>query len=337
MCGYSYQWLSIILMTITILIFGEIVPKTLAIGNCEAMASFVSRPIYLFSRAIIPLAWILDKTSHLVVSLLTLKGSDEEDFGEREELRTLVNYSQENGIIEETQKELIHNIFEFGNTRVSEVMSPRTDMFTLSIDFPVEDMMEEVRSNHYSRIPVYKNDRDNIIGILYAKDVLTYRMKNHEITKEELYRLLRPPYFVPETSKLENLLRTFQKKKIHIAIVVDEYGGVSGLVTMEDLLEELFGEIYDEFDIKEPLYEKIGRDEFTISAKMPISDFNKLFSSTIPDEEHDTLGGFIFSQFDRVPTRGEIADWEGIHFTVETMSGPRILKIKVKKKWDCQK
>ena len=312
-----------------LLIFGEITPKTLALYNPRGYARFAAIPLRLFSSLIAPVRWVLASLANGAVRLL---------FGEfpkadlpitEEEFRNLVDQSNEGGVLQETEREFIHNIFDFGETQVSVVMTPRTDMFCLQVDQPLEEILEAIEEQHYSRIPVYEEDKDDITGILYCKDLLGLRVDPARRKGWNLRDLLRKPYFIPQTKKASDLFREFRFNRIHLAIVVDEYGGVAGLVTMEDLLEELFGDILDDYDPEEPQPRRLDENTMVIPARMAIDDFNRFAGAELPEEEYDTMGGLVFGLFGKLPSPGAEVSFMGFTFTVKEMEGTRILELTV--------
>jgi putative hemolysin len=246
-----------------------------------------------------------------------------------DELKSLVELSEEEGIIDQEERNLIQRVFEFGGHRVSQIMTPRTDIFALEVSEPLAAALPKVKDNRFSRIPVYEGSTDQIIGILYAKDLLPY--SRHPEPEVKLRDLLHPVFFVPESKRIDDLLREFQRNKVHMAIVVDEYGGVSGLVTMEDALEELVGEIVDEFDIEEVLCRQIDPQSYVVSAKLSLSDFNEKLGVSIPRDDADTIGGLVFHLFGKLPKRGESVSGHGLTFTIEHVKGTRILEIRVRR------
>jgi putative hemolysin len=224
---------------------------------------------------------------------------------------------------------LIQRVFEFGGHRVSEIMTPRTDIFALEVNEPLAAALPKIKDNRFSRIPVYEGTIDQIIGILYAKDLLAY--SRHPELDVKLRDLLHPVFFVPESKWIDDLLREFQRNKVHVAIVVDEYGGVSGLVTMEDALEELVGEIVDEFDTEEVLCRQIDPQTYVVSARLPLDEFNAKLGVSIPRADADTIGGHVFHLFGKLPKRGESLSAHGLTFTIEHIKGTRILEIRVRR------
>lgn len=243
------------------------------------------------------------------------------------ELRTFVNASQRQGILEQDERQMIFSIFEFGDTLVREIMVPRIDIFALDITTPVEKAIGDVLETGYSRVPLYKEGIDNIQGILFTKDLLKFGRGEHPI--KSLQELLRPANFVPETKKLDDLLAEMQAGRMHIAIVVDEYGGVAGLVTLEDIVEEIVGEIRDEYDQgEEQPFQKISESEYSFSGRISLDEFNQIMESDLSKENADSLGGYIFSHLGRVPKVGERLEENGLILTIELISGRRVRRIR---------
>lgn len=245
-----------------------------------------------------------------------------------DELMTLVEASQEEGVLEKGERRMIFSIFRLGDTLAREIMVPRIDILALDVITPLTEAVDALLQSGFSRLPVYEESIDNIQGLLYAKDLLSvWREGNH---LESLIDLLRPAYFVPETKKVDELLAEMQAQRIHMAIVVDEYGGIAGLVTLEDIVEEIVGEILDEYDkAEEMLYQVLGDGEYIFQGRVDLDDFNEIVGSQLPREEADTLGGFIYSRIGRVPTGGEIVQVDNLQLTVEQVSGRRIRKVRV--------
>ena len=328
--GREGRWVAIAIMTPSLLIFGEAIPKTFAVTNPMWFSSRVSLPLTVFSRIARPVIWVLERISGWFVNLFGPGDSKRGDVLMEDEFKTLVDVGHEEGALEESQKDLINRVFELRETRVSDVMTPRVDMFCLPVSMDIKDMEREIVDARYSRIPVCGDNSDDILGILYVKDFLSLMARKETAVGVET--LLRKPYFVPLEKRADSLLGDFQARKMHMAIVVDEYGGVAGIVTMEDILESLFGDIYDEYDVKEELYRRIDEKTFLISGMMPVDDFNDLAGTAIPLEDFDTVGGFVFHLFGELPVRGEEISFNDYTFTVEKMSGARILRIRVVKK-----
>jgi len=325
--GDQGKWTAIAVLTPLFLVFCEAVPKTVAKTNPIAISQAVSPLLVLFFRLLLPVSWVLDKVS----GWLTGPFQPSEPLGKDEltegELRVLVDVGHEEGVLQKPHRDLIHRVFELADTTVEEIMTPRIDMFCLPVSLTLDEMKKEILRSGYSRVPVYGMDRDDILGILYAKDLLLAMASGR--WEADARELLRKPYFVPMEKEADSLLKDFQVRKIHMAIVVDEYGGVAGLVTMEDILESLFGDIYDERDIKERYYRVLDGQTLVASGRMPIEEFNALTGMNIPSEDFDTVGGFVLHLFGRLPSRGEDVRYDGAVFRVERMRGASIWRVRV--------
>lgn len=246
------------------------------------------------------------------------------------ELISLVEAGQEEGVLEQEEQKMIVSIFRLGDTLVREIMVPRIDLFALDVDTPIEEAMEAFKRTGHSRVPLYKDTVDNILGLVYAKDLLGIWRDGHR--EVSLDNFLRPAYFVPEAKKADELLAELQANRIHMAIVVDEYGGVAGLVTLEDIVEEIVGEIRDEYDqAEELLYQPVGKDEYLFNGRIDLDDFNDIMDSELPNDEADTLSGLIYSRIGRVPISGDQFQIEDLQLTVEQVSGHRIRKVRAQK------
>lgn len=311
--------------TIIILIYGEITPKSFAVQNAERIALLVARPIELLCRILFPFVRVFISISNFFIKILGGKTLREGPFITEEEIKTIVSVGEEEGVIEEEEREMIHSIFEFGDTITREVMVPRTDMVCVEGNMSLQEVLSLIMLEGHSRIPVYEESVDNILGIVYAKDLLSYL--NEGKFDVSLKDLMRQAYFIPETKKVSDLLRELRKKKIHIAIVVDEYGGTAGLVTIEDLLEEIVGEIFDEYDLEETMIETIDENTVLVDARVGIDEINELLGVNLPDCECDTIGGFVFNLFGKVPVEGEKIKFEQLNFTIQKIGGRRIQKI----------
>jgi magnesium and cobalt exporter, CNNM family len=319
--------ISTVLISLIVLIFCEITPKTAAVQAPERWAMFVVQPVYALSIVLKPVIVALTFITTRLVRLFGGKPQVKGPFVTEEELRMLVEVGEEEGVLEEEEKEMIHNVFELGDTTVREVMVPRIDMVTVEADDTVQEALNVIVQGGQSRIPVYSESIDNIIGVLYAKDLLKVYTTSQR--PRNVRPLVRQAYFVPETKRLDDLLHEMQRQRVHMAIVVDEYGGVAGLVTIEDLVEEIIGDIQDEYDREEVLYERQSEDEYIVDAKMPIDDLNELMDSELPSEDYDTLGGFVYSQLDKIPSVGDTLRFDGLAFTVLGTKGRRVTKVKV--------
>lgn len=310
-----------IIMTCLILIFGEVFPKSLATRNNIAIARFVIGPIYL-------LAWLLKPVILVLNFIPKLTGRIQETPTiTEEELMTFVEVVEEEGEIKEAEKELIENIFEFDDTKASEIMTPRGDMFVVDINDPLD--LKAVAESGFTRIPVVDDDMDHVVGILNIKDVFM-----HQATSSEpvvLSSIMHKPYFVPENKKLDTLLTQFKKRSHHIAIVVDEHGGVSGLITLEDALEEIVGEIRDETDREEPFIVRLKPREWRVLGKTAVDEVNDVLGMEIPESsEYDTFSGYVLDQIGRIPQEKETLQVGGLTVVVQEMDGNRINKYLVR-------
>lgn len=310
-----------------ILLFGEIIPKMVAIYGAYSFSRLVLKPLRLFIILIYPLStsliWLMKKLLPRYSDWNSHLGSSTSI----EEIDSYFNLGEEVGIIERDEKDMISSVFEFGDTMVREVMVPRPDIISMPINISYDDLLRLIREDGHSRFPVYEGSLDKVMGILYVKDVL---IKLDEITESyNLFKLLRPPFFVPETKKLDDLLSEFQKRKQHLAVVVDEYGGISGLVTIEDLLEEIVGEIVDEYDLEEqaPL-NRVDDNAYSIDARFSISDLEAELDFELSYEDSETVGGFVLEKLGRIPQRGESFEEPQGTFQVTEIKGNRILRVK---------
>ena len=305
-----------------ILIFGEIIPKSVATRNNILIARLVIFPLYWLSILFAPIIYLLNFIPKLTRRIQRKSRVTEE------ELLTFVEVVEEEGGIEEEEKELIHNIFEFDDTSASEIMTPRADMFVINVADELD--VEAIIRSGFSRIPVIEEDIDHVIGILNIKDLFMHQVASTKQT--DARSLMSEPYFVPENKKLDHLLHEFKKRKQHLAIVVDEHGGVSGLITLEDALEEIVGEIVDETDRFEPHIVKLNKNEWRVLGKSEIDDVNEKLAMNIPDtKEYDTFSGYVLEQIGRIPREKEDISLGNFVVTVNEMDGTRIKEYIVKK------
>jgi len=318
------------IMIFTILVFGEIVPKSLAVANAEAISKRVARPIEIISTGLFPLIKIFKAIISAMYYLSGKKSVKEKKEITEEDLITLIDAGKDEGVIEEEENEMIRNIFEFGDTMVKEVMIPRVDMACISSDTSLGSILKLIKKMGHSRIPVYEETVDNIIGILYAKDLLgIYQQWYTSKEKFNLKGITRETYFVPENKKIDELLDIFQKDRIQIAIAIDEYGGTAGLITMEDVVEEVVGEIIDEYDKEIKLFE-IAEDNAVIAdAIISIDEINEILNIEIPENGFETLGGFIFDLLGRVPKKGEKIKYQNFQMIIEQVVKNRIRRVKI--------
>ena len=321
--------LSSVVTSLVVLIFCEITPKTAAVQNPLRWARVLVEPVKAAAWVLHPVVWSLSKITSAFVRLLGGQIKHRGPFVTEEELRLLVTVGEEEGVLEEEETEMIHSIFEFADTTVREVMIPRIDMVTLDSAATVMQAVDVALQGGFSRIPVYEErvGLDEIIGVLYTKDMLKQLREGHNTFP--IRDLVRSAYFVPETKKLDDLLREIRQKRIHMVIVVDEYGSVAGLVTIEDLVEEIVGDIKDEYE--EVLYKHVNENEYIFDAKINIHEFNDVMDLELDDADYETLGGFVYAQLDKIPIAGDKVTFEGLTFTVMATRGRRITEIRVER------
>jgi CBS domain containing-hemolysin-like protein len=326
------ELISSVLTSVFVLIFCEIAPKTAAVQSPLRGARFFIGPVRATAWLLRPLVWLLSNITSVLVRMLGGQMKHRGPFITEDELRLLVTVGEEEGVLEEEETEMIRSIFEFADTTVREVMVPRIDMVTLSSTATVNQAVDLAMQGGFSRIPVYEESGgvDEILGILYTKDMLRQLREKHG--EQPVRDLVRPAYCVPETKKLDDLLREIRQTRTHMAMVIDEYGSVAGLVTIEDLMEEIVGDIQDEYDQEELLYERINENEYIFNAKISIYDFNELMEMHLDDSDYETLGGFVYAQLDKIPGVGDTISFENLRFTVMATRGRRILKIRVERK-----
>jgi putative hemolysin len=319
-----------ILLTLFTIVFGELVPKQIGLAHAERVAMSTARLMEflgsLFGPLVAALTWITRRISRLF-------GADvaADERISSEELRLIIEQGGEQGILEAEEEQMIHAVIELGDQRVHEVMVPRIAMVTLTTSVTMEEAIDTIIEQGHSRIPVYEDTIDEIVGILYAKDLLPF-LRPGAPEPPPLRSLLRTPVFVPESMTVDDLLHELQRRKVHLAIVLDEYGGTAGLVTIEDLIEEIVGEIQDEYDVEEPMIVKLSDDEARVDGRAAIDDLMELFETQVPlddADEYDTVGGLIYHRVGGVPNPGDQVSVDGLTLTVETTDGRRVGKVLV--------
>ena len=326
-----WKGISIIVITIILsfftLIFGELVPKRIGMKNSAKVAFFSIGIIRAISTLAAPFVKFLTIVTNAISKIFGV-GENEEQTVTEEEIKIMIDQGKEKGTIEEGEKELLNNVFEFNDITVSEIMTHRKDIFAVDKNMSQEELLDEISQEEYrySRIPVYDETIDEIEGIIYVKDIL----KNIKKKTFKIKNIMKEAYFVPQNKMIDELFRDMQKNKIQMAIVLDEYGGTSGLITMEDILEELVGDIYDEYDEIEEEYQKIDDNTYIISGSMPIYDVNKLLKVKIPEGDYDTLSGYLQEEMGRIPEDEEnpIIETKEVTFKIEEYEDKRILKVK---------
>ncbi len=321
---------TIVIMTALLLIIGEVTPKTFAAKYADRIAPWVAQPIRLLGVGLYPLIRVLSVVSALFVRPLGGRVNLSAPLVTEEEIRLLVKMGEEEGVIEEDERQMIHSIFEFGDTVAREVMVPRIDIVGVEDTAPLDELLRVVFAEGHSRIPVYHESIDHVIGVVYVKDLLSHlKAGRHSVPVKEV---MRPAFFVVEGKRLDDLFREMRRRKMHMAIVVDEYGGTAGLVTIEDLLEEIVGPILDEYDVDERPVEIVNDRVAFIDGRMNIEEVNELLGVALPPGKVDTLGGFVYTLLGHVPTQGETVTYDGLEICVERLEGQRIAKVRITKR-----
>jgi putative hemolysin len=329
----SADLLALLIVTLVVslvtIVFGELVPKTLALAHAERYALALARPMELLGRVLAPVVWLLTTITHGVTRLLGVSGVSDEAISS-EELRILVERGGEQGTIEAEEEQMIGGVLELGERRVHEVMVARVDIVALSLEASLGDIITTIVSEGHSRIPVYEGSIDNIIGMLYAKDLLPYLIGDDQ--PPPIRSLLRMPLYVPESMLVDDLLHSLQRRRVHIAIVLDEHGGTAGLVSIEDLIEEIVGEIQDEYDEEEPMIVALGEGEARVDGRADVDDLLEHFDTRLADDdkgEFDTVGGLVYHYLGEVPQVGDEVAVDGLRFSVEATDGRRVRTVRV--------
>jgi putative hemolysin len=317
--------LTILVLTPLILIFAEILPKVFAANNSEKVAFLVLRPIRLVMFLLAPLVFLISGLSRLLRRFLGRQGDT--PIISEEEIRTLIVLGEKSGVVAKEKRRMLHGIFELSKTRARDVMIPRTDVVGIEISTPFDEVLRIIRQDEHSRYPVFEETLDNILGTIHAKDIFPF-VDNKE--GFSLRRILREPYFVPESKRIEKLLQSFRERHYHLAVVVDEYGGMEGIVTLEDIFEEIVGEIQDEYDLEEELlFRELGPGRFLIDGSAPIHTVNRRFNLHLSEKHVNTLAGFILYTMGTIPGEGDVCTFEGTTFKVVRIADRRIEEIEM--------
>jgi putative hemolysin len=321
--------LAFLIITFLHVVIGELVPKGVALRHSETTALAVSAPVRGFFIALKPLIWILQRSSELVLRALGLEPpGDDDDVLSEAELKMVLDRSTAHGEIERQEQEMLYKVFDFADKEVSAVMVPRPEVVALSVELPPEEALAAMIESPYTRYPVYRGSLDEVVGILHVRDLIS-ALTDRGIAGVQVEELVRPAHIVPETKDLAALLGEFRRTNQHMAIVVDEYGELEGIVTLEDLLEEIVGEIEDEFDLPDESVERLPNGKMRIDGTFPIDDFNEQFDRHLPIEDYHTVGGFVFGLLGRAPDVGDEVAHDGTRFTVLEVEGSRIERLEV--------
>lgn len=326
--GISATGIATSILTIVIIIFGEITPKSFATQYAEKVSMMFSKPVGILMTLLTPFVIILYSISSWIIRLFGGDISQSHPLVTEEELKTMVDVGSEEGVFEQEEKEMLHNIFDFGDLQVRDIMVQRVDITALDVDATYEEVLEIVKDEQFSRFPVYREDIDDIIGILNVKDLLFLTEVEKRGFKLEDY--IREPYFAYEFKRITDLFKELKKTRTHISIILDEYGGTVGIVTIEDLLEEIVGEIDDEYDDdKETDIETIRKNEYMVSGSYRLDELNELIGTNIESEEFDSIGGYLIGILGTFPASGEVIETDGIRFVVDEVDKNRIKKIRM--------
>lgn len=324
----DWPWLNIVLVAPVLILFGDVLPKTLGLRFSRQVAARVARPLAFWNEVVSPIRWVLSGIGDLILRAMGISPAPLHDSLQEDQLRTLIDQGRETGVIQPMEQEIIHRVFEFGDLPVSRLMTPRPDIFSLSLTTPWTELLEEIRQARYSRVPIWQGNPDNIVGVLLVKDLLRHREAPPSHGRQ-LLKLLHPAMFVPPSKRAQDLLREFRAKNNHMAVVVDEHGSISGLVTLDDLLTELVGEVLDESDVDEKEAVQVQERVWTVKAAIDIEDFDARFGVALPDGDYTTLGGFVFHQLGAAPNKGDEVEWNSIRFHVSGVDGRRITEVTV--------
>ena len=314
-------------MTVLVLVFGEITPKTIAANSPEKVAVVVSKPISIIMKITKPIVWVFNLLTGIIFKIMGIDNDGVKPFITEEELKAMVNVSHEEGVLEMEEREIINNVFQFGDMQAKEAMIQRLDMVAIDIEDSYDEIIELFKSEKLSRLPVYQESIDDIVGILNIKDIIF--LSDEEIENFDIKDYVREAFFTYEFKKITQLLEEMKKEKTQMAIVVDEYGGTAGLLTIEDLVEVIVGDIDDEYDEEEEEIVKINDNEYLVEGSTNISDVNEQLGINLESEEFDSIGGFIIGYLKRIPEENEIIEVEDVKFKVESIDKNRINKIRI--------
>lgn len=325
---------SFLLITVMHIVFGELIPKSLAIRKSEATTMFIAMPLRIFYTVFKPFIWTMNKMSNFFLRLMKVHPASENEIHSTEELQLLVKQSADSGEIEEENYEIIKNAFDFTDHSAKQIMVPRQNITSIDFADDLNEIIDKIMDSGYSRIPVYENSIDNIIGVFYTKEIIREFVKRKgQLSHDDLRELMRESFFVVGSKKISDLLKIFQQKKQHLAIVIDEFGGTEGIITLEDILEELVGEIQDEEDDEEKLVDKIAENTYWVKATQPLEEINESLPKklTLPEEsEYNTLAGFILHALEDIPEENQEFDLENYHFKILKMNNKSVEMVELK-------
>lgn len=320
--------LSFLLITIMHIVFGELVPKSIAIRKAESTSMAIAYPLRWFTAVFKPFIWLMNYMSNSFLRIINIHPVSENDIHSTEELQLLVKQSADSGEIEEENYEIIKNAFDFTDHSAKQIMIPRQNILSIDIEDSIDEIIEKIMESGYSRIPVYEDSIDNVIGVLYSKEIIReYVKRKGNISHEDLKNLMREAFFVVGSKKISDLLKVFQQKKQHLAIVIDEFGGTEGIITLEDILEELVGEIQDEEDEEEKIVDKVGDNVYWVKATQPLDEINDDLPKSFPlseEGDYNTLAGFILHELEDIPEENQEFDINDYHFKILKMQNKSV-------------
>jgi CBS domain containing-hemolysin-like protein len=314
------------------LVLGEQAPKYFSIQKAERVALWISRPLNLFRLLLTPVVWVVNASTNFVLRPWGIRLGEEMEAHSEEELRIMISSSTASGVLDPEERDYLNNVFEFGDRVAREIMVPRPDVEAIASDAPLSEMADAAVNGRYTRYPVYEEDLDHVLGAAHVKDL--FRAALEDSDDFDIRSILRECLVVPETKRIEEILKEFQTRTLQMAIVIDEWGSVEGLITIEDIVEEIVGEIQDEFDEDEPSIEEIGTDLYAVDGRIPITDVNDRFSLDLPHEDFDTIGGYILGSLGRPPEMGDTVEADGATIQVKSVDGPRVSILTLQKNED---
>jgi putative hemolysin len=321
--------LAFLILTYLTVVLGELVPKAVALQKAEPLAVALALPLDLLARISHPLVWLLQVSANWVARAFGIQPAPAGVHGyTREDILHTVAEAEDTGVIHEAEEEMLYKVFDFARKEVHEVMVPRPEVVAISVELPPEECLAAVVDSPYTRYPAYRGAVDHIVGILHVRDLFS-ALNDRGIANVSIEELLRSAFVVPETKDLAALLADFRRTKNHMAIVVDEYGAMQGIITLEDVLEEIVGEIEDEFDLPDEAVERVDENRIRIDGTFPIDDFNEQFGTSLPQEDYHTIAGIVFGELGRAPEEGDVVEWESLRFTVLDVEGSRIERLEV--------
>lgn len=322
--------IAFLFVTVLNVLFGELIPKSIALKYPEKISLIFALPLRIIIKILTPATFILNKVANVFLGLFKIQRSTTSHLAHSiEELSMLINASYNEGVLNEKEKDLLHNVFKFSDLTAKQVMVPRTDMACIASDITFDELNALTSENQYTRYPVYEENLDHITGIIHIKDLYELSLKGEDFSIE---KMIRPVLLVPETITMDNLISEFQKGHIQMAIVIDEFGGTSGLITLEDVLEEIFGEVQDEFDEEEADIKEVAENTYLANAMMRLDEITDFFEIEIIDEDVDTIGGLVVKLLGRIAQVGDIAETQNLEFEVKEIDGARITKLLITKK-----